>query len=241
MEFNEYKDEITRAFRHNGLGELIDDEKAEKFFMLSKILIDTNKSFNLTAITDEKEIILKHFIDCASVCELIDYQASLIDIGCGAGFPSLPIAILRNDVKVTSVDSTGKKVNFIADTANRLGLSNIRAVCARAEDFANEGREKYDICTGRAVARLNVLSELCVPFVKVGGKFIAMKASKGEEELAEAISGINILGAELVNHKKISFEYSGILIDREMLVFCKASSTPDRYPRKYSQIIKKPL
>ena len=241
MNFNEYSSVLSQAFSQNGLSSLITEETAKKLYCLSDILIQTNKTFNLTAITDEKEIILKHFVDCASVCEYIPRGANLIDVGCGAGFPSLPIAILRPDATVTPLDSTGKKIDFINLTAKKLELGNASAVCARAEEFAVVHREQYDVCTSRAVARLNVLDELCVPLIKRNGLFIAMKSAKGEEEYAEACEGIQKLGCSLKQNAKKSFYYEEMAIERDIYVFQKDRATPSQFPRKYAQILKKPL
>jgi 16S rRNA (guanine527-N7)-methyltransferase len=241
MNYNEYSSELLQAFEQNGLSHLINEDAAQKLYAFSDILIQTNKSFNLTAITDEKEIILKHFVDCASVCEYIPRDAKLIDVGCGAGFPSIPIAILRPDVSVTPLDSTGKKVDFINMTAKKLGLSNVSAVCARAEEFAAAHREQFDVCISRAVARLNILDELCVPFARKGGNFMAMKSSKGEEEYTEACSGLEKLSCVLKENVKKSFFYNEMTIERDIYVFEKISATPTQFPRKYSQILKKPL
>jgi 16S rRNA (guanine527-N7)-methyltransferase len=241
MERNEFISILKRAFETNGSGEFLNDESAEKLYLFAKKLVETNKLFNLTAITDEKEIILKHFVDCASILKLIPNNSTLIDVGCGAGFPSLPIAILRKDVKVTSLDSTTKKIDFINRTATELSLSNIKAVSARAEDFAKTNREKYDVAVSRAVARLNILDELSLPLVKVGGIFIAMKSSQGKVELEEAKKGIMTLGAEEESVKISVLSLDELSIDRETYVFRKRSSTPMQYPRNYSQISKKPL
>ena len=241
MNYSQYLSELYAAFNQNGLAHLINDDSAQKLYDLSDILIQTNKTFNLTAITDEKEIILKHFVDCASVCDYIPPSAKLIDVGCGAGFPSLPIAILRPDVSVTPLDSTGKKVDFINLTAKKLKLTNINAICARAEEFASAHREQFDVCTSRAVARLNILDELCAPLIKKGGLFIAMKSSKGEEEYAEARVGLEKLGCVLQENVKKSFAYNKTAIERDIYVFQKAAATPAQFPRKYAQILKKPL
>lgn len=241
MNAKEYKETLIKAFSDNGLGGILDDEKAEKLKAFSDILVDTNKKFNLTSITDEKEIILKHFIDCATVLNHIPYGSTVIDVGCGAGFPSLPIAILREDVIVTALDSTAKKISFINLTARQLPLNNITAITARAEDFANKHRESFDISISRAVARLNILDELCLPLTRPGGHFIAMKSSRGEEEYSEARNGINILGGTLENTRKISLSFENQAIERELYIIKKQSGTPPQYPRNYSQISKKPL
>jgi 16S rRNA (guanine527-N7)-methyltransferase len=241
MDEKEYIELLKKAFNDNKLGDVITEEKASKLHLFSDILIKTNKQFNLTAITDEKDIILKHFVDCATVIKHIPPESSIIDIGCGAGFPSLPIAILREDVKITALDSTAKKINFINSTAKDLQLSNISAICSRAEDFAAKNRERFDISISRAVARLNILDELCIPLTKTGGRFIAMKSSKGEEEYFEAEKGILKLGAKLESKEIINLKLESLDIEREIFIFKKNTPTPPQYPRNYSQISKKPL
>ncbi len=241
MEFTQYNDALALAFSQNCPEVKLDTKQAEKFYLLSKMLVKMNKEFNLTAITDENEIILKHFVDCACISPFIPEGSRLIDVGCGAGFPSLPIAILREDVNVTSLDSTSKKIAFISSVEKELALRNINAVSARAEEFAILNREKYDVCTSRAVARLNVLDELCLPLVKQGGIFIAMKSSKGEEEYSEASKGIKALGAELSERSSLKLKHDGLEIEREIFVFKKIKEMPLQYPRKYAQILKRPI
>ena len=236
-----FNEKLVEAFELNSLGDLLDSEKVTKFEKLAKLLVDTNKITNLTAITDDDGIILKHFVDCASVVRLIPKDAKVIDVGCGGGFPSLPIAILRDDISVKSLDSTGKKIDFVKYAIDELGLIKSSAVCARAEEFVLGERESCDCCVSRAVARLNVLSELCLPFVKVGGLFVAMKADKGREELDEARSGISKLGGDIKNVAKCKLDYNNDSISRELIVISKGKATPNQYPRKYSQILKKPL
>ena len=229
------------GFQQNNLGKILTNENAEQLYLLAELLVSTNKQYNLTAITDQDGIILKHFIDSATISELIPQDASVLDVGCGAGFPSLPIAILRKDVRVTSIDSTGKKIEFVNKVAEELALSNIKGICARAEEFASVSRETFEVCTSRAVARLNILSELCIPFIKKNGLFIAMKSSKGKEEYAEASNGISKLGCILADERQITLSLDSESIEREIYVFQKASETPAIYPRNYSQICKKPL
>ncbi len=241
MEYQAYKQLFSNIFESNGLGELLNEDKIRLFYEFSDILAESNKSFNLTAITQEKDIILKHFTDCASVVKHIPNGANLIDVGCGAGFPSFPIAILRDDVKVTSLDSTAKKISFIRDTASLLKLQNVSAVCSRAEEFAIKNHESFDVCISRAVARLNILSELCIPLVKQGGLFIAMKSSMGEEEHAEAHLGIQKLGGELSERHLAPLSDGEVSISRETFIYRKIHATPKGFPRKYSQILKKPL
>ena len=241
MERNNYIEYIISAFGKNNLGHLIDQEKAAKIHELYNILVETNKTTNLTAITEERDAILKHFVDSATVCDYISTNATVLDVGCGAGFPSLPLAILRPDVQVTAIDSTGKKVNYVNSTSEKLGLCNIKAICTRAEDFAKLEREKFDVCTSRAVARLNILAELCIPFVRKGGTFVAMKSDKGSEEYAEASKGIVMLGCAFESKAELVLSLEESVIMREIYVFKKEKSTPSAYPRNYSQITKRPL
>ena len=241
MNLQQYTEFIQKAFANCGLGDLIDNEKAEKFYSFSKLLIETNKVMNLTAITDEKEIIFKHFIDSASICKYIPLGAKVIDVGCGAGFPSLPLAILREDVQVTALDSTAKRIDFVTRAASLLSLDNISAVAARAEEYVSNIRETYDVCTSRAVARLNVLSELCIPNVKVGGLFVAMKATKADEEYNEAKNGIGRLGCRLNSTDTFEFTSASETQTRNMYIFGKTKKTPVEFPRKYSVILKRPL
>jgi len=241
MNLNEYKELLSAAFGSNGYPEMLEDAAAEKFYTFSNLLVDTNKRFNLTAITDEKEIMLKHFVDCASIAPHIPKGATLIDIGCGAGFPTIPIAILRKDVQVTALDSTQKRIDFVNLAAKNLNLQNVTGVCARAEEFALTHRETFDVCTSRAVARLNILVDFAISLNKLGGSFIAMKTQKADEEYAEAREGVSKLGCSLILNQQDSFSYQGIDTERKLLVFKKERGTPKEFPRRYSQIIKKPL
>ena len=241
MEMNDFIVKLRGGFKENSVDELLDEKKEILLFELYCELVNTNKITNLTAITEPDAVILKHFVDCATVCEHIVHGSKVIDVGCGAGFPSLPLAILREDVSVLSLDSTGKKIDFVKSTAKKLDISNIDAVCGRAEDFVADNREGFDVCVSRAVARLNVLSEICIPLVKVGGLFVAMKSNKGEEEYRESSAGIKKLGCLFAKMQNYNLSFAGEEIAREIYVFAKNSKTPDQYPRKYSQILKKPL
>lgn len=232
---------LRNGFETNQIGNALTNECATKLTLFADMLVETNKRYNLTAITDDEGIILKHFIDSASISQFIPHCASVIDVGCGAGFPSIPLAIIRPDLSITSIDSTGKKIEFVKQSSKELKLSNINALCVRAEDYANVSRETFDVCTSRAVARLNVLAEICIPFIKVGGKFIAMKSSKGGEELKDAQNGIQKLGCKQELLMQKTFSLGGESIDREIYIFAKTSNTPREYPRNYSQIVKRPL
>ena len=241
MERNEFIKTTLEVFAANGYSDVIDDERASRLYELYEHLVEVNKITNLTAITDAKDVILKHFLDCATVCALLPENARVLDVGCGAGFPSLPIAILRQDVSVVSLDSTNKKIEFVKSAVSKLGLNNIEAFCGRAEEFIEGKRESFDVCTSRAVARLNVLIEICAPYVKVGGSFVAMKSNKWQEELDEVIKSSKMLGfgEHAVGEIKLS-AFDGE-IDRAIVSFKKIAKTNEKYPRKYAQILKKPL
>ena len=166
-------------------------EMENKFEIYYNRLIEVNSYMNLTAITEREEVYIKHFLDSLFITKAIDITKpfSLCDVGSGAGFPSIPLAIVTNNAKVTIIDALNKRINFINDLAQKLNLDNVNAIHARAEDYAKEKREDFDYVTARAVARLNVLVELCLPLVKVGGLFIAMK-TQDEVELNEAKNAI---------------------------------------------------
>lgn len=241
-----FKEELFRVFEINGLSSLIDDERAEKFALLTKIMLEENQKYNLTAIKEIDKIILLHYADSLMTASLFGENSTVIDVGCGAGFPSVPLAICRPDLKITAMDSTAKKVNYVDMVSNELSL-NITAICARAEDAAKAGakdsfREKFDIATARAVADLSVLSELCLPLVKVGGSFAVMKGKNGKEELTRAKKGISILGGRIEAEKEFLLtDTKGETYERVSAVIRKEKETSALYPRSYSQITKKPL
>ena len=240
---NDFTQKFISIFSANFLGRFADEKTALCFQALTERMLEVNEHMNLTAITDTDGIILKHYADSLTASEYIPDGASVIDIGCGAGFPSLPLAIARPDLHITALDSTAKRINYISETAHLLGLGNITAVSGRAEELAKNlsYREKYDFACARAVARLNVLCELCLPYVKVGGHFLAMKAN-ADEELAEAGNAISLPGGKLERAERIGLISSGGEANpRTLILIKKISPTPKNYPRNNSQISKKPL
>ena len=244
LEFQIFKQKCIDIFAKNSFLPIPTDEQTEKLWQLTDIMLEVNKSMNLTAITDEEAVILKHYADSLTVCADIPENARLIDIGCGAGFPCLPLAIFRPDVSILALDSTAKRIEYVKSTAKKLGLNNLSAVAARAEDLAvkNEYREKFDIATARAVAALPILTELCLPYVKTGGYFIAMKGSQGETELEAARNAIGTCGGEIVEIRKPDLTTDGVAFERRFIAkIKKITQTPAKYPRHYSQISKKPL
>lgn len=206
-------------------------------------MLEVNKSMNLTAITDESAIILKHYADSVSISKYIPKKSTVIDIGCGAGFPCLPLAIFRPDLNITALDGTAKRIEYVKATAKLLNLDNVTAIAGRAEEYASkpEYRESFDIVTARAVAALPVLSELCLPFVKVGGLFLAMKASQGEAEAEAAANAIKTCGGCISSIDRSELTDGIAFENRVIIKATKTTKTPPKYPRHYSQISKKPL
>ena len=197
---------------------------------------------NITAITDVEKIIPLHYADCVKVAAHIPQNATVLDVGCGGGFPILPLAIVRPDLKITGLDSTDKKIRYVQQTGDRLGLK-IHTISARAEDMAKlpEYRDGFDVVIGRAVARLNVLDELCIPFVKVGGCFLAMKGSAGAEEHAEAEIGIEKLSGQTREVLEYDLHTATDTEKRTLIIVDKISKTPREFPRTFGSMKKKPL
>ena len=206
-----------------------------------KFLVEYNEHVNLTAITDYDGVYYKHFYDSLTLSLALDVTKpiNLVDVGAGAGFPSIPNAIVFNNLNVTIIDALNKRINFLNELIANLKLNNAKALHARAEEYAAFHREEADVVTARAVARLNILAELCIPLVKVGGLFVAMKSVESEQEFLEAKGAIKTLGAEHL--KTISVELPNQMGHREILVFKKVNKTPSKYPRQFSQIKNKPL
>lgn len=223
------------------LGISLTDEQLKRFDTLSELLVEQNKTMNLTAITDPDGIAVKHFADSVSVLTACDFAqgAKVMDIGTGAGFPGIPLLIIRPDIDLTMVDSTAKKLKYVQSTVESLGLI-ATTLHTRAEEAgqSNEYREKFDVVCSRAVAALNVLCEYCLPFVKVGGIFVAMKGAKAQEEIADAKAAIKLLGGKIVDEKSFSLSDGG---ERTLVVIKKISQIPPKYPRPSAQIAKKPL
>ena len=234
---------LNRTFGANGLGGMLNMSLCDKFYDLTVRMLEENEKYNLTAITDTDKIILNHYADCAVLAKRLPKGAKVVDIGCGAGFPTLPIAILRPDVTILAVDSTAKRIGYVSETCAMLSLDNVTAVAMRAEDGGKspEYREKFDVATARAVAEMRVLSELCLPYVKVGGKFIAMKGRNAEFELQGARKAISVLGGRDTSVEEISLVGDNDELSHPLIIINKKEKTPVTYPRPYAQISKKPL
>lgn len=246
MEKSLFLNKFKLTMELNGMPEFASEDLASAFWELTQRMLSVNAHTNLTAIVDEEEIITKHYADSLSAAKYIPIGAKVIDVGCGGGFPSLPLALARNDISIVAIDSTAKKISYISETAKLLGISNICPLVSRAEDLAFDDtyRENFDVAIGRAVARLNVLCELCLPFVNLGGSFIAMKGAKASEELSEALIGIEKLGGSVVSCSPFdlhTLDASAENEERYLIISEKIGKTPKNYPRNYSQIKKKPL
>lgn len=222
-------------------GAEITPDKARKLNLYGNLLLEWNEKINLTAITDPVEVVIKHFLDCILFLKHNDIpqNAKVIDVGTGAGFPGVVLKIMREDIDLTLLDGLNKRLVFLTDVLEKLNLS-AKTVHARAEEAGKkaEFREQYDIATARAVARLNVLYEYCLPFVKVGGQFVAMKGPAAEEELAAAQKALAVLGGE---KPKIICEKLPTNDERNFVITKKISQTPPKYPRISAKISKQPL
>lgn len=203
-------------------------------------MLETNKVMNLTRITDPKEIAQKHLLDCASLLQIADFsQKSVVDVGCGAGFPGMPLHILCPSCQLTLLDSLGKRIRFLQGCIDEMQLSDIEAVHARAEEFAAKHREQYDFAVSRAVAQLNVLTELSLPLVKQGGAFIAMKSKDSDDELEHAKKAIRLLGGEI--EAVTDYTIPDTDITHRLVVIRKKNHTPKQYPRPFRKISASPL
>lgn len=211
------------------------DDQLEKFKSYYEFMIDYNKTTNLTSITEEKEVCIKHFLDSLLVAKSVELKGKVIDIGTGAGFPGIPLKIINESVDLYLLDSSEKKINFLKRLSKILNLK-YECINSRAEDLPEEYREKFDLCVSRAVASLDILSEICIPFVNVGGFFVSMKGPSFEEEIELSKRKIVELGAEIIKIDKFILpENYGT---RCLICIKKIKDTPKKYPRQYSKIKK---
>lgn len=221
---------------------ILSEDMENKFEAYYKKLTEVNTYMNLTAITERDEVYIKHFLDSLSLFKVLNpvsESLSLCDVGSGAGFPSVPLAIVDERISVTIIDALNKRIKFLKSLAQELNLKNVRAYHYRAEEYAQTNREIFDVVTARAVARLNVLSELCLPLAKLGGCFIAMKGQDVKEELEEASRAITLLGGRVESIVSLSLpENAG---ERTIIVIRKVAKTPLKYPRAFAKIKEKPL
>ena len=238
MELIEFKKIFLEESKNNNID--IDEKQIEIFYQYMNGILDWNEKINLTAIKDENEFIVKHFIDSLTVSKYIEEKIHVIDIGTGAGFPGIPLKIANPTINITLIDSINKKLNVIREINQTINLNNINIIHTRAEDLANkeEYREKFDIATTRAVSNLTTILEYMLPFVKIGGKAICMKGPGYKEELEQAKKAIEILGGRVKQVE--SLMVSGEL-ERNIVIIEKIKNTPKKYPRGQGKPLKEPI
>lgn len=236
-------EEFQQALAAKGIE--LSEKQLAQFETYYLILVEWNEKMNLTAITEKKEVYLKHFYDSLTLAFTENFTTqtdfTLCDVGSGAGFPSIPLKILFPNSQITIVDSLNKRINFLTHLVNALGLSNVTLYHDRAETFGQNKafRETFDLVTARAVARLNVLTELCLPLVKKGGFFVAMKAAQSEAEVTEAQKAISLLGGKLLSQEKLALPLTND--ERYLITISKKKETPKKFPRKPGTPNKQPL
>lgn len=238
MKFEEFSEKLKNKAK--GINIEFQEEQLKKYYSYMNILLDWNEKINLTAITKPDDIILKHFVDCLTIGKYVSRGQRIIDVGTGAGFPGIPLSILKNEINITLLDSLNKRIIFLEDVIKKINLKNINAIHARVEELARNKnfREQFDIATSRAVAPLNILLEYLLPLVKENGICICMKGSN-IEEIKEAKNALNILGAEIEKIEKITLPDSDI--ERNIIIVRKLKKTSVKYPRRAGIPSKEPL
>lgn len=234
-----FKEKLKNKLSENGYG--FNEEKIDRLSDFYHMMVEKNKVMNLTAITQEDEVIEKHYIDSLSCSKIVsmDEIQSCIDIGTGAGFPGIPLKIMYPEIRFTLVDSLNKRIRFLEETCEKLELTNIDMIHGRAESLGRnpELREKFDLCVSRAVAKLSVLCEYCCPFVRQGGIFVSYKSKKTNEEVKDSEHALKELGCKIVHIENI--RYNGL--DRSLIEIKKVRKTPRKYPRREGIPAKDPL
>ena len=234
------------CFHANDLDIYATDEFVEKFYNLTEFMLEFNKKTNLTALRDEKSVISRHIADCLLAAKHLPENGTVLDVGSGGGMPALPFAIVRPDLKIVALDATAKKTAYIASAAEHLGLKNVSILTGRAEELGTDTkyREKFDVCSARAVAELRVLLEWCVPFIKPNGYFLSLKGKNAITELENAQNALKQLSCKVETDEKVTLiepweetEEN----DRHNFIIRKSKATDKKYPRKNAQISKNPL
>lgn len=225
----------------SGLAELgLSDEGTPSLLRYADLLVEKNKVMNLTAITEPADIATLHFLDCAALLTLADFKGKTVaDVGTGAGFPGMPLRILEPSIRLTLLDSLNKRIDFLKEVCDDLGFEDVDCIHARAEEFSAQHRERFDIVTSRAVANLRMLSELCLPLVKTGGTFLAMKSVDSDAELTDAQKAIALLGGQVEDVK--DYVIPGTDVRHRLIFIKKIKETPKKYPRAFAKIKKSPL
>ena len=238
MEFEIFSEELENAAKQIEIE--LTKKQIEKFYNYMNLLLEWNEKINLTAIIEPREVILKHFVDSLTIAKYIKKNEKLIDVGTGAGFPGIPLSIVKENTDIVLLDSLNKRINFLEEIKQNLKLKNITTIHGRAEEFGKNKKEReiYDIATSRAVAPLNILLEYLLPLVKVGGKAICMKGSN-IEEIENAKNALEILGGKIEKIEEITLPNSDI--KRNIIIVKKVKNTPSKYPRKPGTPSKEPI
>lgn len=232
---------MMEAHLRKGLAELgLGDDAAPSLLRFGELLLEKNKVMNLTAITEPADVAALHFLDSAALLTLTDFKGkSVVDVGTGAGFPGMPLKILEPTIRMTLLDSLGKRITFLQEVCDNLKLTDVACVHARAEEFAAEHRGQFDFATSRAVANLSVLCELCLPLVKTGGYFLAMKSVDSDAELKDAERAIRTLCGRV--ERWADYRIPGTEVIHRVIFIKKEAETPKKYPRAFAKIKKNPL
>lgn len=237
----EYKKLLKESCEEMGVS--LNEKQIEQFMQYLSLLLEWNEKMNLTAITEKRDVVLKHFADCLSLVPAVEWKAGMkvIDVGTGAGFPGIPVKVACPEVEMTLLDSLQKRIGFLQEVGSQLGLTGVQYIHSRAEDGGQsaEHREQYDLCVSRAVANLAVLAEFCLPFVKVGGMLAALKGPDAEAELEQAKGALAKLGGKLVKIQDVAIPHTDL--SHKLVFIEKTAVTPKQYPRKAGKINKNPL